>query len=125
MSERLTERIGNGIRYDNGEYIVTCYPENENLTPVDKMAVRLCELEDKLPALEMELQAAKETANPYKLHYENLKAEIIREFSDRLYDRAFRTTINDGGIECYTKVVAASEIYDLVREMTEGDDGKE
>lgn len=46
-SERLTERIGNGVRYDNGEYIITCYPKNNNLTPIDKLAVKLCEFEDK------------------------------------------------------------------------------
>ena len=48
MSERLTERVGDGIRYDNGEYIVTCYPKNGNLTPVDKIAAKLCEFEDKI-----------------------------------------------------------------------------
>lgn len=46
-SERLTERIGDGVRYDNGEYIITCYPKNNNLTPVDELAVKLCEFEDK------------------------------------------------------------------------------
>ena len=45
--ERLTERVGDGIRYFNGQYEVTCYPKNDNLTPVDKLAVKLCDLEDK------------------------------------------------------------------------------
>ena len=45
-SERLTKRVGDGIRYDNGEYIVTCYHKNNNLTPVDKLAAKLCDLED-------------------------------------------------------------------------------
>ena len=48
MSERLTERVGDGIRYDNGEYVITCYPKNDNLTPVDKLAAKLCDLEDKI-----------------------------------------------------------------------------
>ena len=48
MSERLTERVGDGVRYDNGEYIITCYPKNNNLTPVDKLAAKLCEFEDKI-----------------------------------------------------------------------------
>lgn len=48
MAVRLTERSGDGIRYDNGQYIVTCYPKNNNLTPVDKMAAKLCDLEDKI-----------------------------------------------------------------------------
>lgn len=47
-SERLTERVGDGIRYDNGEYIITCYPKNNKLTTVDKMAAKLCDLEDKI-----------------------------------------------------------------------------
>lgn len=46
--ERLTKRVGDGIQYDNGEYIVTCYPKNNNLSDVDRMAVKLCELEDKI-----------------------------------------------------------------------------
>ena len=48
MSERLTKRVGDGIRYDNGKYIITCYPKNNNLTPVDEMAAKLCDLEDKI-----------------------------------------------------------------------------
>lgn len=48
MNERLTERVGDGIRYDNGKYIITCYPQNDNLTPVDKLAAKLCDLEDKI-----------------------------------------------------------------------------
>lgn len=46
--ERLTERVGDGVRYDNGEYIITCYPKNNNLTTVDKLAAKLCDLEDKI-----------------------------------------------------------------------------
>lgn len=46
--ERLTERVGDGIRYKDGKYIVTCYPKNNNLSDVDKIAVKLCELEDKI-----------------------------------------------------------------------------
>lgn len=46
MTDRLTERVGDGIRYYNGEYTVTCYPKNNNLTPVDKLAAKLCEFED-------------------------------------------------------------------------------
>lgn len=48
MTERLTKRVGDGVRYDNGQYIVTCYPKNNNLTPVDKLAAKLCDLEDKI-----------------------------------------------------------------------------
>lgn len=48
MKDRLTKRVGDGICYDNGEYIVTCYPKNNNLTPVDKLTVKLCDLEDKI-----------------------------------------------------------------------------
>lgn len=47
MTERLTKRAGNGVQYDNGKYVVTCYPENNNLTAVDKIAVKLCDFEDR------------------------------------------------------------------------------
>ena len=48
MKERLTKRVGDGVQYDNGEYTITCYPKNNNLDPVDEMAVKLCGLEDKI-----------------------------------------------------------------------------
>jgi hypothetical protein len=50
MSERLTTRLANGgVGYDNGEYFKVCYPWNEHcLTDIDRMAIRLCDLEDKI-----------------------------------------------------------------------------
>jgi hypothetical protein len=50
MSERLTTRLANGgVGYDNGEYFKVCYPWNEHcLTDIDRMAIKLCELEDKI-----------------------------------------------------------------------------
>lgn len=46
--KRFTERRGDGVRYIEGRYEITCYPKNDNLSDIDKMAVRLCELEDKI-----------------------------------------------------------------------------
>lgn len=50
MSERLTERLENGgVRFSNGEYWNTVYPQNENcLTDIHRMAIKLCDLEDKI-----------------------------------------------------------------------------
>ena len=50
MYERLTKRLKNGaVRYDDGEYWKACYPQNEKcLTDIDRMAIRLCDLEDKI-----------------------------------------------------------------------------
>lgn len=50
MSERLTKRLPNGgVMYDNGEYHAVCYPWEEHcLCSVDRMAIKLCELEDKI-----------------------------------------------------------------------------
>lgn len=50
MSERLTTRLANGgVGYDSGEYFKVCYPWNENcLSDIDRMAIRLCDLEDKI-----------------------------------------------------------------------------
>lgn len=50
MYERLTERLANGgVGYSNGEYFRVCYPWNEHcLTDIDRMAIKLCELEDKI-----------------------------------------------------------------------------
>ena len=50
MSERLTKRTENGgVQFSNGEYWNTVYPKNENcLTDIHRMAIKLCELEDKI-----------------------------------------------------------------------------
>lgn len=46
--KRFTERRGDSVRYTEGRYEITCYPKDNNLSDIDKMAVRLCELEDKI-----------------------------------------------------------------------------
>lgn len=50
MYERLTQRTENGgVKFSNGEYWNTVYPQNENcLTDIHRMAIRLCEIEDKI-----------------------------------------------------------------------------
>ena len=50
MRDRLTTRLANGgVGYDNGEYFKVCYPWNEHcLSDVDRMAIKLCDLEDKI-----------------------------------------------------------------------------
>jgi hypothetical protein len=50
MYERLTQRTKNGgVKFSNGEYWNTVYPQNENcLTDIHRMAIRLCEIEDKI-----------------------------------------------------------------------------
>ena len=50
MSERMTKRLANGgVMYDNGEYWKVCYPWNENcLSEIDRMAIKLCDLEDEM-----------------------------------------------------------------------------
>ena len=50
MRDRLTTRLANGgVGYDNGEYFKVCYPCDEHcLTDIDRMAIKLCDLEDKI-----------------------------------------------------------------------------
>lgn len=50
MSERFTKRKENGgVQFSNGEYWNTVYPKNENcLTDIHRMAIKLCDLEDKI-----------------------------------------------------------------------------
>ena len=50
MSERLTKRLANGgVMYNNGEYWRVCYPWNEHcLNSIDRMAIKLCDFEDKI-----------------------------------------------------------------------------
>lgn len=50
MYDRLTKRTENGgVQFSNGEYWNTVYPQNENcLTDIHRMAIKLCDLEDKI-----------------------------------------------------------------------------
>jgi hypothetical protein len=50
MIERLTKRTENGgVQFSNGEYWNTVYQQNEHcLTDIHRMAIKLCELEDKI-----------------------------------------------------------------------------
>ena len=46
-NKRFTERTKfGGVRYEDRDGYITCYPESEENDAVDKMAIRLCELED-------------------------------------------------------------------------------
>ena len=52
------------------------------------------------------------------------KAEAIREFADRLKERARNLPeYDEGGWECRISVVEVEDIDKLVKEMTEGDNG--
>ena len=45
--KRLTERTQlGGVRYKRNGCVITVYPKNNNLTDMDKLALRLCEFED-------------------------------------------------------------------------------
>lgn len=50
MYERLTQRTENGgVKFSNGEYWNTVYPQNDScLNDIHRMAIRLCEIEDKI-----------------------------------------------------------------------------
>ena len=84
-------------------------------------------LEVDIENLKVELKAMRGAANgykaeaeklhPYKLHYGNLKTEIIREFADRL--KAKGVTAFRGGL-----VVTGNNIDNLLKEM-EAENGSE
>ena len=50
MRDMLTERLANGgVGYSNGEYFRVCYPWNDHcLTDIDRIAIKLCDLEGKI-----------------------------------------------------------------------------
>jgi hypothetical protein len=50
MRDRFTERLANGgVGYSNGEYFRVCYPWNDHcLTDIDRIAIKLCDIEDKI-----------------------------------------------------------------------------
>ncbi len=66
-------------------------------------------------SLNTELKAMRGAANSYKLHYGNLKAEIVREFEDRLIDCYIDEAITDD-MTCSIGVIKAN-IHDIAREM--------
>lgn len=53
--ERLTKRTeNNGVQFDANGYTHTIYPQNENcLRDIDKLAIRLAELEDAIESGEL------------------------------------------------------------------------
>lgn len=56
-----------------------------------------------------------EKLQPYKLHYGNMKAEIVKEFKDRLIDCYTDEAITDD-MTCSIGVIKAN-IHDIAREM--------
>ena len=64
--------------------------------------------------MSVELDAMRGAANSYKMHYENAKAEAIKEFAERL--KFMLTPYPDG---YFKEPVTSTEIDNLVKEMTE------
>lgn len=64
--------------------------------------------------LEVELKAMRGAANSYKMHYENAKAEAVKEFAERVKESLddFFHTDEDATLD------TADMIDDLVKEMT-------
>lgn len=91
MSERLTKRTENGaVVYNDGEYWKRCYQDKKRLTTLDRMAIKLCELEDKIEQGELvELPCAvgeyvyricgENTTNPRIWHWEIVEIMIYHD----------------------------------------------
>ena len=78
---------------------------------------------NKCKELEIELEAMRSAANSLKMHYENARAEAIKEFAVRLKDSYWdMPTMYDEEDECdYVYTESFDELIDnLVAEMTEG-----
>lgn len=73
----------------------------------------------KANALQVELDAMRGAANSYKMHYENAKAEAIKDFAERLKQWQYESSDWSHGEHPY--VVEVNEIDNLVAEMTEGE----
>lgn len=85
MRDRLTIRLANGgVMYDKGEYKTVCYPWNEHcLSDVDRMAIKLCELEDKIEQGEIVELPVKVGQTIYTLWMGGRKGKGIAEFEVR------------------------------------------
>jgi hypothetical protein len=47
--KRMTERTQHGgVRYKRNGCVITVFPQSKNLTDMDKMALQLCEFEDRI-----------------------------------------------------------------------------
>lgn len=69
--------------------------------------------------LSKEIDRLKEAANPYRLHYGALKAEIAREFADRLTDTADLTQLDSFN---YAWLINQENIDNLLKEMEKEDE---
>lgn len=73
--------------------------------------------------LEIELDAMRGAANSLKIHYENARAEAIKELAERLKEKSGCIVARRDGVELYTTKlyqIRATDIDNLVAEMTEG-----
>lgn len=73
--------------------------------------------------MKIELDAMRGAANSLKIHYENARAEAIREFAERLKEESGCIVARRDGVELYTTKlyqIRATDIDNLVAEMTEG-----
>lgn len=75
--------------------------------------------------MQVELDAMRGAANSLKMHYEEAKAEAIKEFALRFKETAIDIVGLRNGVEIYeTKLyqIRAMSFDNLVAEMTEGEE---
>lgn len=86
----------------------------------DKAIIRALELMGEIRA--EAVKATEERLQAYKFHYENLKAEIVREFADRLKAKMQNVArLDDNGTPLF--IIGTQFIDNLVKEMTENERG--
>lgn len=67
--------------------------------------------------LTVELQAMRGAANSYKMHYKEARAEAVKEFAERLTDKAELVRVNAFDSKW---AISQDDIDNLVKEFTEG-----
>ena len=84
-------------------------------------ALAVAEREANVKGFAEAIKETEEKLQPYKLHYGNMKAEIVKEFKDRLKKLRTRIVVGPDGP---FPIVAMTDIDNLLKEMeSENNDG--
>ena len=83
---------------------------------------------EEIEALKIENQSLRSAANSYKIHYNEARAESVKEFAERLRERLVSKAIdnyrNDNENGYYLSRCVLDEIDSLVKEMEGDTDGR-
>lgn len=85
-----------------------------SLTQLNEILNLIIRKQSEIEQLEIENQSLRMATNSYKLHYNEAKAEAVKEFAERLKEKKFE--LNDQNEDIFY-AVEVSDIDNLVKEL--------